>query len=90
MEEKEKTITDQTADQMENKETKLKKKKRWPLVLLVLLLLIAGTGYYLYSQGYFNKPAEEETTIEKDNKETDTTKTVANKVEEELKALNGS
>ena len=35
-------------------EIKLKKKRRWPVILTIVLLLIGGTGAYAYHQGYLD------------------------------------
>ena len=35
-------------------EIKLKKKRRWPVMVAIVLLLIGGTGAYAYHQGYLD------------------------------------
>ena len=36
-------------------EIKLKKKRRWPVILAILLLLIGSIGIYAYHQGYLDR-----------------------------------
>ncbi len=58
-------------------EIKLKKKRRWPVILAIVLLLIGGTGAYVYHQGYLDHILEA-CSIRREEEQTEETKEEVN------------